>query len=159
MERRIEGSKADPQQQARLKTLLSAGKYIATFLVIFLAALMVLMALGINIAPVLASVGVLGLAVSLGAQSLIKDYVGGVVILIEDQFRVGDSVTILGNTGIVEEVGLRATRLRDIEGRLIVISNGDIRIILRNGYDWARAVVDINVAYNADIGTLVERIG
>ena len=156
LEKRITGSKADPQQQARLKTLLSAGNYIATILVIFIAALMILMVLGINITPVLASLGIAGLALSLGAQSLIKDYVGGVVILIEDQFRVGDSVIILENTGVVEEVGLRATRLRDLEGRLIIISNGDIRIISRAGYDWARAVVDLNVAYNSDIGTLVK---
>jgi small conductance mechanosensitive channel len=156
LEKRVSGSKVDPQQQARLKTLLSAGNYIVTILVIFIDALMVLMVLGINITPVLASVGVAGLALSLGAQSLIKDYIGGVVILIEDQFRVGDAVTILENTGVVEEVGLRATRLRDLEGRLIIISNGDIRIISRAGYDWARAVVDLNVTYNADIGMLVK---
>ena len=155
VDRRIESSKVDSQQQSRLKTLLSASSYVANILVIFLAVLMILLVLGIDITPVLASVGILALAVSLGAQSLIRDFVGGVTILIEDQFRVGDTVTTLNYTGVVEEVGMRATRLRDLEGRLIIISNGDIRSLSRVGYDWARAVVDLNVPYNADFGTLV----
>jgi small conductance mechanosensitive channel len=87
---------------------------------------------------------------------LIKDYVGGIVILMEDQFRVGDAVTILDYIGTVEEISLRSTRLRDVEGRLVILSNGDIREVTRAGYDWARAVVDLNVAYNADISTLVQ---
>ena len=155
LENKIINSKADLQRQARLKTLLSAGNYLMTFGLIVIAGLMILLALGIDIAPLLASVGIAGLALSLGAQTIIKDYIGGVLILLEDQFRVGDVVIIEGNTGTVEEIGLRSTWLRNVEGGLILIPNGDIRILSRGGYDWARAVVDMNVAFNADIGTVV----
>jgi len=144
LEKRIATSPADIQQQARLKTLLSASAYVVTILVIFLATLMVLLAFGIDITPVLASLGVISLALSLGAQSLIKDFIGGILILMEDQFRVGDAVTILGKDGVVEAISLRSTRLRDVEGRLIILSNGDIREVIRAGYDWARAVVLVN---------------
>ncbi len=156
LEHRINSSKADLQQQSRLKTLLSAGNHLATFVWILIVTLMVLLVFEIDITPILASVGVVSLAISLGAQSIIRDYIGGVLILLEDQFRVGDAVTIAGNAGTVEEISLRATRLRDVEGRLILIPNGDIRILSRAGYDWARAVVDLNIPFNADIGTVVE---
>lgn len=156
IERRIARPEVDAQQQARLKTLLSAARYGIGFVVVLIAALMVLLVLGINVTPVLASVGVAGLAISLGAQSLIKDYVGGMLVLLEDQYRVGDVVEIGAYAGTVEEITLRYTRLRDLEGRMIYISNGDIRSVTRSGYDWSRVVVDLNIPYDADIGTVVQ---
>ena len=112
--------------------------------------------LGINITPIIASLGVVSLALSLGAQSLIKDYIGGLMILFEDQFRVGDLVDIEGNAGTVEQITLRYTQLRDLDGRLTFISNGEVRIVTRAAYDWARVIVDINVSYDADVGSVVQ---
>ena len=152
----IDRKQSDPLQQARLKTILSAGVYVLGIVTAIIAVLMLLLVLGINITPVIASVGVMSLAISLGAQSLIKDYIGGLLILIEDQYRVGDQVNIEDNIGTVEQITLRYTQLRDLEGRLTYVSNGDIRIVTRAGYDWARVIVDINVAFDADIGSVVQ---
>lgn len=146
----------DPKQSARYKTFLTSGIYVVNFVVLFIAILMVLLVLGINITPVLASVGVLSLAISLGAQTLIKDYIAGVLILMEDQFRVGDYVKIEDAAGTIENITLRATSMRDQEGNVIIVPNGEIRILLRSGYDWMRVVVDFNVPFDADIGKVVD---
>ena len=152
----------DAQIAARYKTFLTTGAYVINIIVIIIASLMILMVFGINITPLLASVGVASLAISLGAQTLIKDYIGGILILVEDEFRVGDVVTFgdgvsIGNvTGTVEQITLRSTIIRDVEGRLIIIPNGDIRVVSRVAYDWMRVVVDFNVPFDADIGKVVD---
>jgi small conductance mechanosensitive channel len=153
---RIDRQEEDPLKQARLKTILSTGVYVLVFITATTAVLMILIALGVNVTPIIASLGVVSLALSLGAQSLIKDYIGGLMILFEDQFRVGDVVDIEGNVGTVEQITLRYTQLRDLEGRLVFISNGDVRIVTRVAYDWARVIVDVNVAFGADIGRVVQ---
>lgn len=145
----------DPQQASRYKTFLTTGVYVINIIVLFIAVLMILLVFGIDITPLLASVGVASLAISLGAQTLIKDYIGGILILIEDQFRVGDVITIGEDTGTVEQITLRYVLLRDIEGRLITIPNGEIRVILKVAYDWMRINVDFNVPFDADIGEVV----
>lgn len=156
LSQRIDHQEADPLKQARLKTILSAGVYVLVFITASTAVLMILLALGVNVTPIIASLGVVSLALSLGAQSLIKDYFGGLMILLEDQFRVGDVVDIEGNVGTVEQITLRYTQLRDLEGRLIFISNGDVRIVARTAYDWSRAIVDINLPIDTDISRVVQ---
>jgi len=161
-EKRFLRPDTDAQVAARYKTFLTTGTYVVKIAVIIIAVLMILMVFGINITPLLASVGVASLAISLGAQTLIKDYIGGILILVEDEFRVGDVVIFgdgvsIGNvTGIVEEITLRCTFIRDVEGRLIIVPNGDIRVISRVAYDWMRVVVDFNVPFDADIGKVVD---
>jgi small-conductance mechanosensitive channel len=145
----------DPQQASRYKTFLTTGTYVINIIVLFIAVLMILLVFGIDITPLLASVGVASLAISLGAQTLIKDYIGGILILIEDQFRVGDVVTIGEDAGNVEQITLRYVMLRDIEGRLITIPNGEIRVVSKVAYDWMQILVDFNVPYDADIGEVV----
>jgi small-conductance mechanosensitive channel len=145
----------DDQRQARIKTFLTTGIYIINIVILFIAVLMVLIVLGIDITPLLASVGVASLAISLGAQTLIKDYISGILILVEDQFRVGDSVQFDEFSGVVENITLRSTYLRDLEGKLIIVPNGEIRILTRPGYDWMRVVVEFNVPYDADVGRVV----
>jgi small conductance mechanosensitive channel len=161
-ENRLIRSGTDSQVAARYKTFLTTGTYVVNIVIVFIAVLMILIVFGIDIAPLLASVGVASLAISLGAQTLIKDYIGGILILLEDQFRVGD-VVVFGNglsigdiTGTVDQITLRSTSIRDVEGRLIIVPNGDIRVISRVAYDWMRVVVDFNVPFDADIGKVVD---
>lgn len=161
-EKRFLRPDTDIQVAARYKTFLNTGTYVLNIIVIIIAVLMILMVFGINITPLLASVGVASLAISLGAQTLIKDYIGGILILVEDEFRVGDVVIFgdgvsIGNiTGTVEQITLRSTIIRDVEGRLIIVPNGDIRVVSRVAYDWMRVVVDFNVPFDADIGQVVD---
>ncbi len=145
----------DSQTAARYKTFLTSGIYVINIVVLFIAVLMILLVFGIDITPLLASVGVASLAISLGAQTLIKDYLGGVLILIEDQFRVGDSVTIGSESGAVEQITLRYVSLRDAEGRLVIIPNGEVRIVAKVANDWMRILVDFNIPFDADIGEVV----
>ena len=154
-ERNLTKMDDDPKQAARYKTFLTSGRYILNIIVIFIAVLMILTVFGINIAPILASVGVASLAISLGAQTLIKDYIAGILILMEDQFRIGDVVRIGDEAGTVEEITLRYVSMRDSEGRRVLIPNGEVRVVSRVAYDWMRVLVDFNVPFDADIGKVV----
>lgn len=151
LEKQIRQTGRSQQQIGRQQTLLRAGVYIVRIVVLVTALLMILDALGINITPILASVGVAGLAISLGAQTLIKDYLGGLFILTENQYAVGDYVTLGDVTGTVEEITLRKTLLRDLDGKLVHVPNGEVRVIINNSYDWARAVVDLTIAYEEQV--------
>src|SRR3712207_2662099 len=96
----------------------------------------------INIAPILAGAGILGLAVSFGAQSLVRDIISGFFILLEDQFAVGDVIEVAGKSGVVEEITLRVVVLRDLEGTMHVIPNGEVKVVSNRTRGWARAIVD-----------------
>lgn len=113
----------------------------------------VILSLGlfVNVGPVLAGAGVVGLAVSFGSQSLVKDVISGFFLLIENQFDVGDGVELAGLTGTVERVSLRTTRIRDVAGVLHVIPNGQITIVSNQSRDWSRRILDIGIGYDADI--------
>jgi small-conductance mechanosensitive channel len=149
--RQIERSADEPARQARLKTLLGAGLATAQAIIIGTAALMILGEVGVDLTPILASVGVVALAVSLGAQTLIKDFIGGLLILIENQYRVGDVVQIGAVTGNVEQITLRATYLREASGRLVIIPNGDARIVANASQGWALVTIDLSLPLDADI--------
>lgn len=148
----------DAGQHARLKTLMGVGYATLHALIAAAAILMALYALGINVVPLLAGASIAGLAISLGAQALVKDLIGGFMILFENQFRVGDSIQVGDVSGVVEEITLRATLLRDARGRQFIIPNGDIRIVSNYSRDWARAVVDLNVPFDADAGQVVKAL-
>jgi small conductance mechanosensitive channel len=149
--RRLEKVVSDSERLARLKTFLSAGRSLVYALILLIAGLMVLRVMGFDIGPLLAGAGLVGLALSLGAQTLIKDYIGGLLILFENQFAVGDVIKAGEVSGEVERITLRATYLRDLEGRLHVVSNGDIRAVSNLTAGYSRAVVDLNVDYEADM--------
>jgi small-conductance mechanosensitive channel len=135
----------------RMKTLVHVGRSIGRIIILLMVVLMILYELKINITPILASAGVVGLAFSLGAQTIIKDYLGGILILTENQLTIGDTVTIEQITGKVEHITLRATYIRDSEGRLILIPNGDIRTVSNLTTHWAQVVVTFNVDYDAEM--------
>jgi moderate conductance mechanosensitive channel len=124
----------------------------ATSVVIFsIAGIQIATDLGLNLAPVLASAGVLGVAVGFGAQSLVRDYLSGIFMLVEDQYGVGDVIDSGGATGTVEAVGLRVTRLRDVNGVVWHVRNGTIDRIGNESQGWARAVIDFPVTYQQSL--------
>ncbi|MBI4771303.1 MAG: mechanosensitive ion channel family protein [Chloroflexi bacterium] len=158
VERVLDRAGGDAGRAARLKTFAGAGRAAFNVLILFVAGLTVLYLLDINVAPLLAGAGVVGLAISLGAQTLIKDYLAGLLLLIEDQFRVGDVIQVGEHSGAVERITLRVTSLRDLEGKLHHIPNGEIRVMSNATRDWARAVVDLTVAFDADFGVVVRAL-
>jgi small conductance mechanosensitive channel len=148
--RRLEESDADAEQVARLRTLLRVGRSTIYVLILLIAAMMALYTFGINVTPLLASAGVAGLAISLGAQTLFRDIIGGIIILFESQYAIGDTIRVGAVEGTVERITLRATWLRDAGGQLHIVPNGDIRVV--SNLTKARAVVDLNVPLDADFG-------
>lgn len=113
---------------------------------------------GVNIGPALASLGILGLAVSFGAQSLIKDYINGVFILFEDQYGIGDVVRTAGVSGLVEEVNLRHTVLRDLDGIVHFIPNSEISIASNFSKEYSRVNMNVSVGYGEDLDRVIEAI-
>lgn len=137
----------DPEQAKRLETLGRAFRYIAAVLITLIAGMLVLTELGISIAPILASAGVIGIAVGFGAQSLIKDYFTGFFLLVENQIRQGDVVQVADKGGLVEEITLRYIRLRDFEGTVHYIPNSQVTTVTNRSRGFAFAVIDVGVAY------------
>lgn len=138
-------------RRQQLVTLVHALRWVVDVVIVVMALMMLLSTFGVNIAPLLASAGVTGLAVSLGAQSLIKDLIGGVLVLTENQYAVGDTIQIGTVSGQVEEITLRTTHLRALDGSLYIVPNGEVRILANQTRDWSRALVDIGVAYEEDL--------
>jgi len=123
-----------------------------------IAALMVLRECGIDIGPILAGVGIAGIAVGFGAQSLVKDFLAGVFILLENQFRVGDVIETAGVSGVVERITLRATTLRDLRGNVHVVPNGAMSVVTNMTKQWSRALLDVSVSYREDVDRVVETL-
>ncbi len=136
------------QRAQSLGTLL---KSITTTVVFGIAFVMVLSEVGMDVAPILASAGVLGLAIGFGAQNLVKDFLSGVMMMIEDQYGVGDAVDLGEAIGTVEAVGLRVTRVRDVNGTVWYVRNGEILRVGNQSQNWARTVLDVNVGYSEDL--------
>ncbi|MFZ2502767.1 MAG: mechanosensitive ion channel family protein [Nocardioides sp.] len=136
---------------ARTRAIGSLLKSIASGLIFAVALLMVLSELNLDITPLLASAGILGLALGFGGQSLVKDFLSGLFVIIEDQFGVGDTVNLGEATGVVEAVSLRVTRLRDHSGTVWYVRNGEILRVANQSQNWARAIVDVLVAPTADL--------
>src|SRR5438094_4230404 len=135
----------------RIDTVGTAFRYVATVIVVLVAGTLVLNELGISIAPILATAGVAGVAIGFGAQSLIKDYFTGFFLLLEDQIRQGDVVEVAGKSGLVEEVTLRYVRLRDFDGHVHFVPNGEIKVVSNHTRSFAQAAVDVGVGYGVDL--------
>ncbi|WP_380157440.1 mechanosensitive ion channel family protein [Kineococcus sp. R86509] len=144
------------RRQQRAETLASVLKSTVTFVLGILAVLVVLDTIGIAIAPFLASAGIAGVALGFGAQALVKDFLSGVFMLAEDQYGVGDSVDLGDASGTVEAVGLRVTRLRDVKGTVWYVRNGEIVRVGNQSQGWARAVLDVSVAYGENLARVQE---
>ena len=140
----------------RVNTLGRVFRYIASVTIYLIAFMLILSELKINIAPILGAAGIVGIAIGFGAQSLVKDYVGGLFILIEDQIRQGDTVKIEGYEGTVEEITLRYVRLRDYDGFVHFIPNGQIRIVTNMGRDFSYATFDITLGYEINLDKVIK---
>jgi small conductance mechanosensitive channel len=154
--RRIEASVDDgddsvtTMREKRGRTLSQLLRSVGRIAIVIIAVLLTINAF-INIAPILAGAGILGLAISFGAQSLVKDVISGFFILFEDQFVVGDIIEAGGKSGVVERMTLRVVVLRDLEGTMHIVPNGEIKVVSNRTRSWARAVIDVGVAYHHDI--------
>jgi small conductance mechanosensitive channel len=138
--------------EQRIEALASVLRSLLTFVIYSVALFMILGEVGIELGPLLAGAGIIGVAIGFGSQSLVKDFLSGVFILIEDQFGVGDIVTLDGETsGTVEAVSLRTTRLRSVDGTVWHVPNGEIRRVGNQSQHWSRALIDIEVAYDTDL--------
>lgn len=157
-EKRLKKSEKSGERVQRLTTLVRVIDNVAYGLVILIVLLMILYELGINITPVLASAGVVGLAVSLGAQTLIKDFLAGMILLVENQYKIGDVVTLGQMTGTVERITLRATYLRDAEGKLNLVPNGDIRSVTNLTTLWAQVLITLNLEYDVDMDAAIQAL-
>jgi small-conductance mechanosensitive channel len=137
---------AEKRGQTIAQLLRSVGS-----IVIVVIGILLTLNLFINIGPLLAGAGILGLAVSFGAQSLVKDVISGFFILFENQFAIGDVIEAAGKEGVVERMNLRVVQLRDTNGNVHVLPNGQIAVVTNKTKGWSRGVVDVGVAYEADI--------
>lgn len=137
-------------QEQRTRTLISLLRSVGVVLIAVILVFMVLNALGVQLGPLLAGAGVLGLAVSFGAQSLVKDVISGLFMLFENQFGVGDVIRIEGVSGAVERMTLRVVVLRDVHGAVHIVPNGQITKVSNLTRSWSRAVLDVAVAHSED---------
>lgn len=148
---RIASRMEDGESIQRAETLARVFRYVATVVFTLIGFVAVLSELGVSVAPILGAAGVVGLAVGFGAQSLVKDYVTGLFLLLENQIRQGDVVRLGEFSGSVEEVTLRYVRLRDYSGNVYFIPNGTISTVVNMSRGFAHAVIDIGVGYGADL--------
>jgi small conductance mechanosensitive channel len=161
--RRVDGDDSATEllrerRRQRAETIGSILRSCATAVIFGVAFVMVLSEVHIDIGPIIASAGVVGVALGFGAQSLVKDFLSGVFMILEDQYGVGDVVDTGSATGTVEEVGLRVTRLRDGQGVVWYVRNGEILRIGNQSQGWSTAIVDVSVAYDENLPAVQELI-
>lgn len=148
----LESPLAGERRVQRARTIGSILKSVSTGVIATIVLLMVLAEFGINVGPLIAGAGVLGVALGFGSQTLVKDFLSGIFMIVEDQYGVGDVVDLGEASGSVEAVGLRVTRLRDVNGTVWYVRNGEILRVGNMSQGWARAVLDVAVAYGEDVG-------
>ncbi len=150
-ERVVGGSPASARRVQRAQAMGSLLKSIASGVIFALVAIMILAEVGVNIAPIIAGAGILGVALGFGSQTLVKDFLSGIFMIFEDQYGVGDVVDVGEAIGTVEAVSLRVTRLRDINGTVWYVRNGEILRVGNMSQNWAQTVLDIQVGYGEDL--------
>ncbi len=165
IERSVQRSRGDQtEEEVRKRSETLSGVLVASLQAVILAvvAFMMLDKMGLNIAPVIAGVGVVGIAIGFGAQSLVKDYISGLFILLENQYRKGDVVKIADTSGLVEDINLRRTILRDVDGVVHSVPNGEIRVASNLTKGWSRVNLNIGVGYGTDLDkaiAVINRVG
>ncbi len=146
------------RQRKRTLALGSLLKSLSTAVIVVVAVLTILSAVGLPIGPLLASAGVGGVALGIGAQSVVRDFISGIFLIVEDQFGVGDLITVDDVTGTVEEVNLRVTRIREVTGLVWYLRNGEIKRVANVSQGFSTAIVDVPAGYNADPHEVTEII-
>jgi small-conductance mechanosensitive channel len=150
------GTVAAQRSAQRARTIGSVLRSIASAVVLVIAVAMILAEFSVNLAPILASAGIVGVAVGFGAQNLVRDFLSGMFMLLEDQYGVGDIVDLGEAGGVVEAVGLRITTLRDVNGTVWYVRNGEILRVGNKSQGFAVAVVDVPVGHSADVTTATD---
>jgi moderate conductance mechanosensitive channel len=150
---------SSPRMEQRAETLAGVAISMVRIVVWSVALLLVLEEFGLNLGPLLAGASIVGVAVGFGAQSLVKDFFSGFFILVEDQYAVGDVITIADQSGTVEEINLRVTRIRATDGTVWFVPNGEIRKVGNSTKEWGRAIVDVIVPRKSDLATATAVIG
>ena len=150
--------KLEEEVERRVNTLTSVFVSTGIAFIIICGLFAILAEIGVNISAALAGLGIVGIAVGFGAQTLIRDLIGGILILLENQYGVGDVVQIAGIGGLVEEVNLRRTVLRDFDGTVHSVPNGEIKVASNYTKEWARVNMNISVGYGEDLGHVIEVI-
>src|SRR5271165_5413583 len=140
----------------QLRTLSSIVYSVGLFAILFLAAMQILPLLGINMGPLLASAGIVGLAIGFGAQTLVRDFINGFLILVENQYDIGDTVSIAGVQGVVEAMTLRRTVLRNDNGTLHTVPSSEIKVVSNLTRDWTQLPIHVSVAYGADSDRVIQ---
>lgn len=146
----------DREAVKRAETLGRAFRYLVAVVVALIAGMLVLAELGISVAPILGAAGVVGLAVGFGAQSLVRDYFTGFFLLLENQIRQGDVVKIADHAGLVEEITLRYVRLRDYDGNVHFVPNGEVTTVVNMSRGYAQSVIDVGVAYRENVDEVMQ---
>lgn len=149
---RIKAGPMNAGRQQRAQTIGSVLRSVATFVIFGIAVMQILSVLGVNLAPILASAGIAGVALGFGAQNLVKDFLSGLFMMAEDQYGVGDTVDLGDANGTVEAVGLRITTLRDSAGTVWYVRNGEVLRVGNSSQGYANAVVNVLLAPGSDIG-------
>ena len=151
LQSRLNYASQDNEEKKRVETLGRVFRYVTSVTIVVVAIMLALSELGVSIAPLLATAGVAGIAIGFGAQSVVKDYFTGIVMLLENQIRQGDIVEVAGKAGFVEEVTLRYVRLRDYQGSVHFVPNGVITTVTNLSRNFAFAVIDVGVSYRTNI--------
>lgn len=146
------------EEERKIKTLVTVFKNVLKYILYFIGIVIILDMFGVNTSSILATAGIGGLAISFGAQSLVKDIITGFFILFEDQYSVGDYVTIGDYTGVVEEVGVRVTKLRDFSGEFHIIPNGNISVVTNMGRGPMRSSVVVKISHKENINRVINII-
>ncbi len=144
------------EREKRAETLAQVLMLTSEVFAVTIGLFMVLRELGMNITPLLTGAGIAGVALGLGAQSIVKDFLNGFFILMENQFRVGDIIGVDGHEGTVEKITLRTTMLRDVEGVLHIIPHGEIKSVRNETYGWSQVKLDVGVGYREDVGRVLD---
>lgn len=149
---------ASPRSEQRAETLAGVAISMVRIVVWSVAVLLILEEIGLNLGPLIAGASIVGVAVGFGAQSLVKDFFSGFFILVEDQYAVGDVITIAEVTGTVEEIDLRVTRIRAQDGTVWFVPNGEIRKVGNSAKEWARSIVDVIIPNKSDLAAAMAAI-
>ena len=145
-------------QTTQIRTLIMVVDYILRIVIIFLGTTWILAIFGVNIVPLLTTVGLASLGVTLAAQSVLKDYISGILILLEKIFLVGDTITVDIRTGTIEKITLRITYLIDADGRQIIIPNGEIRTVTKGIASFSQFLLEFNLPISTDILTTTKTL-
>jgi small conductance mechanosensitive channel len=155
---RNHGRRLPREQAKRVETLSLVMRAATTTLLWLIGTMLALSEAGLDIGPLLATAGIGGIAIGFGAQNIVRDFLAGIFVLLEEHYNVGDIVDIAGVSGTVEKITLRTTTLRDIEGRSHVVPNGEIRVSSNHTKGYSRHLLDLPVPYDEDIDRVVETV-